>query len=191
MPKQKTETNNQQNKNSTAEGGSNENVDPLAGVSAQILESSKDLSAKLPVLGHVIWLYTQTSTHKYFSMVDVESRTLPALVLEQCKLYVQSDTGGLPMGFVSWARLSDEAEIKYMTTQRISPSDWKSGDNLWLIDIVTPYGNQEAIFRDLYNGLLKDEEIYFLFPKNGKDLKKTTLNELIENKDAHDAAEKQ
>jgi len=124
------------------------------------------------------------------TMVDVESRTLPALVLEQCKLYVQSDTGGLPMAFVSWARLSDEAEAKYMATQRISPSDWKSGDNLWLIDIVTPYGNQESIFRELYNDLLKGEDIYFLFPKNGNDLKKTTLNELIESKDARDEAEK-
>lgn len=151
----------------------------MESVAELVLEKSKGLSSKLPIVGHVAWLYSQTKTHKYFTFGDVEARILAPLMIKQCKLYVQSNSGGLPTGFISWARLSEEVEQKYIHTQRLSPSDWKSGDRLWMIDVLAPFGGQEAIFREACDSLLKGEEIHLLFPTGDNSFKKTTVNELI------------
>ena len=145
----------------------------------RILATTKDLSSKLPIVGHVCWLYSQTKTHKYFNFADIEPRILPPLLLKQCKLYVQGNMGSLPMGFVSWARLSEEAEQKYIHTQKLRPADWNSGDRVWIIDVLAPFGNQDTIFKELYHTLLKDEEIHLLFPDGKKGLKKKTVSEIL------------
>ncbi len=157
----------------------------------RILATTKDLSSKLPVVGHVCWLYSQTKTHKYFNFADIEPRILPPLLLKQCKLYIQGNMGSLPMGFVSWARLSEEAEQKYIHTQKLRPADWNSGDRVWVIDMLAPFGNQETIFKELYHSLLKDEEIHLLFPDGEKGMKKTTINQILADVDAMEQRKKQ
>ena len=53
---------------------------------------------------------------------------------------------GLPMCFATWAFLDDKAEARIRDNiKKLAPADWKSGDpakdgNLWLIDIVAPFG---------------------------------------------------
>ena len=39
-------------------------------------------------------------------------------------------------GFVNWAYLSKEVEKSYIKTSKIYKNEWKSGDYLWLYDIV-------------------------------------------------------
>lgn len=151
----------------------------LKSLEERILATTKDLSSKLPLVGHVCWLYSQAKTHKYFNFADIEPRILPPLLLKQCKLYIQGNMGSLPMGFVSWARLSEEAELKYIHTQKLRPEDWKSGDRVWVIDMLAPFGNQENIFKELHSSLLKDEEIHLMFPDGDKGMKKTTINEIL------------
>jgi cytolysin-activating lysine-acyltransferase len=90
----------------------------------------------------------------------------------------------LPVAFVSWARLSEEAEKKFITTQKLSPADWKSGDRLWLVDVVTPFGNQDRIFKELYQSIFKGEEIHMLFPREGGVTQKITINELLKAKES-------
>ncbi len=150
----------------------------------QVLEKSKKFAVKLPVLGHVAWLYSQLDSHKYFCMQDLEHRVIPALSLEQCKLYLQAKAGGLPTAFVSWARLSEEAEQKYINTQKLAPQDWKSGDRVWLIDVVAPWGGQDAIFKEIKEELLSDEDVHLLLPAGTSAFTKTTINELLKIKSA-------
>jgi hemolysin-activating ACP:hemolysin acyltransferase len=43
------------------------------------------------------------------------------------------------VGYAAWAWLSDEAEKKYIDySNSLEPSDWKSGENLWLVDVLAP-----------------------------------------------------
>lgn len=149
---------------------------------SQSLEKGKKFAAKLPVLGHVTWLYSQLDTHKYFCMQDIEHRLIPPLSLEQCKLYVQSEAGGLPVAFVSWAMLNEETEKKYLNTQKLGPQDWRSGDKAWLIDFVTPWGGQDSIFMELKEDLLAGHEIHLLMPDGDKQFNTTTINELLQMK---------
>lgn len=161
----------------------------IEALGTQVLEKSKEFATKLPVVGHVAWLYSQLDSHKYFCMQDLEHRVIPPISLEQCKLYVQMKTGGLPTGFVSWAYLNEESEAKYLNTQKLSPQDWRSGDRAWLIDVVAPWGGQDAIFHELKDDLLADKEVHLLLPNGASAFTATTINELLQiksdNKNKH------
>jgi len=79
--------------------------------------------------------------------------TIPPIALGQFRLWRKS---GLPLAFGSWAYLSDEAAARAKNDiRRLSPIDWKSGDNLILMDLIAPFGVGEAAMRELREGLLK------------------------------------
>jgi hemolysin-activating ACP:hemolysin acyltransferase len=50
----------------------------------------------------------------------------------------------VPRAFVSWAYLSEEAETRFLRGDRLTTQDWMSGDRLWLMDLVAPYGQGSA-----------------------------------------------
>ena len=144
----------------------------------KIVETSRDLAKKLPILGNVIWLYHQSTNHRYMFFRDIEHHLMPALTKDQYKLYLHSETGGLPMAFISWAYLSDEAEQIYLETQKIAPKDWDSGDNLWLIDAVSPFSESNALFQQAYQELFQDRQVNVLFPDENGVMQKSSLMEI-------------
>lgn len=149
------------------------------GIDEKSVQGASEVAKKLPLFGHVVWLYTQSPASRYYFIQDMESRVLPPIILEQCKLYLQTSGGSLPIAYVSWAYLSPEVEEKYLATQRIAPSDWKSGENLWLIDVLAPFGGEQAILKELFHDELKDREVYLLYPSPQGGLQKKSLSELI------------
>lgn len=153
----------------------------LQALTEKLLENSRDMAKKLPILGNVVWLYQQSSMHRYLFFRDIEHRLMPPLTTDQFKLYLHSKTGGLPIAFVSWAYLSDEAEEAYIETQRIAPSDWRSGKNLWLIDTVSPFAEGAQLFQQVYEELFIDKDVYVLAPDQNDRLQKTSLVELAKN----------
>lgn len=49
-----------------------------------------------------------------------------------------------PIGVAIWARLSDEVAERYSSgTGRLRPDEWTSGEQLWLIDLITPFADEE------------------------------------------------
>jgi len=53
---------------------------------------------------------------------------------------------------VTWAWLSDEVRDDIHKSGRVlSKQEWKSGDNLFFNDFVTPYGHLKEVIRDLKN----------------------------------------
>ncbi len=147
----------------------------------EVEDKSIDFAKKLPVFGHVMWLFTQSAPHKYYLIQDIESRVLTPILGEQCKLYMQTKTVGIPMAFVSWAFLSKEAEKRYIQTLRLAPSDWRSGENLWIIDVVCPFGGSEKIIGELYHTIFKDQSIYLLLPGKDGGLVKTTIQDIVKS----------
>lgn len=152
---------------------------PSSEMDQKAIEGASEVAKKLPLFGHVVWLYTQSATNRYYFIQDMESRVLPALILDQCKVYLQSTGGSLPIAYVSWAYLSAEAEEKFIATQKIAPSDWKSGDNLWLVDVLAPFGGEQPILKELFKGELADKEVFLLYPSAQGGLQKKSLSELV------------
>ena len=57
--------------------------------------------------------------------------------------------GGRIIGVATWAWLNDETAARMLADGGVAPGDWASGDQLWFIDVIAPYGDMRAISRDL------------------------------------------
>lgn len=117
---------------------------------------------KIPLLGAVTWLMMQQSSVRHTFISQLEWRVMPPLVLEQCKMYLRD---GAPVAFASWARLSDEAAIRYgQAPYQLMPSEWRSGEQVWLIDLIAPFGADKEVLRDLRENVLAGSNISRLSP---------------------------
>jgi cytolysin-activating lysine-acyltransferase len=105
-------------------------------------------SNRLTAIGHAVWLMSRSPVHKHLMITDLEWLVTPPIMLSQFRLW-QKD--GNPVGFASWAYLGEEAEERIVTKsiRRLMPTDWKSGENLWLIDFLSPFGGQEEMLKEL------------------------------------------
>lgn len=122
---------------------------------------------RLPAMGPVIMLYMQSSHRRFHFISDLEWLLLPPLVGGQCKLFMKKK---YPVSFISWAFLSEEVEKQlFQNGGKLRPEDWKSGDRLWVIDIVAPFGGVENMLRDIQKNEFPDQVIRLIAPdpKNG------------------------
>lgn len=165
------------------------NNEPLNELTKDALSQGDELAKKLPALGHVTWLYTQSAQHKHFFLQDLESRVLPALVTEQGKLFFKNEGTGLPLAYISWAYLSEEAEAHFMATQRISVSHWKSGDRVWLVDLITPFGGTTDVLKELVEKIHPGKDVFMLSPGDDGTVGKRTIAEILETQQQADKAD--
>ena len=100
----------------------------------------------------------QQSTTRYTLLSELEWRVMPALVLDQAKLYMREEA---PVAYVSWARLSDAAATRYrQAPHHVNHGDWKSGDQNWLIDLCTPFGGANDIITELRSTIFKGQALH-------------------------------
>jgi cytolysin-activating lysine-acyltransferase len=117
---------------------------------AQIAAATKEL-AKLPILGPAMWLFARDPQRKFTFVADLDWRLMPPLVLEQCKLLSKGD---LPWAFVTWASVSDAVDARLRSNAPIiAPHEWKSGEHLWLIDVVAPFGEAQVMAQQVVDQL--------------------------------------
>jgi cytolysin-activating lysine-acyltransferase len=99
------------------------------------------------VLGEVTWLMSQSPLHKQFFISDLEWLVMTPMMLQQFRLFYDQTK---PVGVVFWASLSEEVEARLATgSARMRPRDWKSGDRLWVLEVIAPFGKGEEMVRDL------------------------------------------
>ena len=120
------------------------------------------------MLGEMAWLLTQSPLHREFRIADLEWLVMPALAHEQ--FYVFRD-GDRPVGLALWAKCNKAAEAKLdrgmiEPENRLSLEEWKSGDRVWLVDLIAPFANAqnkhlEIMMADLIAGPLNGIEFRF------------------------------
>jgi len=133
-------------------------------------QHAKSLLAKLPLLGPVIWLYMHAPSHKHLFLTDVEWMIIPPMTLNQYKLYMKEEA---PLAYASWALVDEETEKRLLSGRiRLAPKDWKSGDRLWLIDLVAPFGGGKDVLKDIRDNVFPSRPIKQLVPDaNGKGVR--------------------
>ncbi len=117
---------------------------------------------KLPVAGPVVWLFMNTPGYKNLFIAELEWRLIPPLVLNQSKIYMKDEA---PLAYVSWAFVDDEVEKRLLQgDNKLSTSEWQSGENLWVIDLVTPFGGARDVMKDLMTNIFPDKKVRQLVP---------------------------
>lgn len=95
------------------------------------------------LFGGVVALLAASAVHRNWTVADLGRLIAPPIQLGQYAVIRRRDQ---ITAYGSWALLSEEAENGYVTGQRkIQPGDWRSGDRLWLIDLVAPHGEVREI----------------------------------------------
>lgn len=118
-----------------------ENTKPSAAGQKQVQTSPSKLVAA--VFGELISLFMRSPNHKYNTLTDLEWMVLPAVVSAQYRLAEATDKNSgqtLPVAAVLWASVSDELHQQFSENiqrpLRIKPNEWKSGENIWIMEMV-------------------------------------------------------
>ncbi|MBI2236468.1 MAG: PQQ-binding-like beta-propeller repeat protein [Magnetospirillum sp.] len=111
------------------------NPDNGAGKPFSILPSRR-------MFGAATMLMMASPQHRHLSLRELEWLLMPPIVFEQARIFLY---GLRPIGLVTWAYFSEEAETHLLSGSRLDPSEWRSGDRLWLMDVVAPFGGGNAM----------------------------------------------
>jgi cytolysin-activating lysine-acyltransferase len=97
------------------------------------------------ILGEITWLMTQSPRHKAIPLGDLEWLLMPAILLRQFRIFY---SGEQPVGVAVWA-LADDLVAKRIDARetRLAAVEWKSGDNMRIIDVVAPFGGEAEMRR--------------------------------------------
>lgn len=120
------------------------------------------------LLGEMTWLLTQSPLHKAMAISDLEWLIMPALIHEQFYLFRD---GQQPVGLALWAKCNPAAVAKLdkgmiEPKNRLTLDEWKSGDQVWLVDLIAPFATaenrqREIMIADLISKPLKGIEFRF------------------------------
>ena len=112
------------------------------------------------VLGEIVWLMSQSPLHKQFFVSDLEWFAMTPVLLEQFRLFYDKDK---PVGVVFWATVDAEVEARLSAgTTKLRPQDWKSGERLWVVEAVAPFGGAEEMVKDLKAKVFAKRTLKFL-----------------------------
>ncbi len=108
-------------------------------------------------LGEIVSLLVQSPAHRHLFLNDLEWLVVPPVMLRQFALFRQ---GPRPIAYASWATVSEVVEKRLAAGQpRLAPAEWRSGDRLWLMDMVAPFGGCDRLFAELRGRVLAGREI--------------------------------
>ena len=99
------------------------------------------------VLGEIAWLMTQSPRHKVIPFGDLEWLLMPAILLRQFRIFYK---GEQPVGVALWA-LADDLVAKRIDVgdRRLAAVEWKSGSNMRIVDVVSPFGGEAEMREQL------------------------------------------
>ena len=116
-------------------------------------------------LGEIVWLMSQSPAHKTFFISDLEWMIMVPVMLQQFRIFYDQQK---PIGVALWGFVNDEVEERLMGgNAKLKPQDWKSGNKLWVVEIIAPFGGHEAMLQDLKTQVFSEQEITFLRQPDG------------------------
>ena len=100
----------------------------------------------IEAIGKIVWLMGQSKAHQAHDVADLHRVVLPPVAFQQYRIW---ETEDYPVGYMSYALFNEEAEAAFISNSRfMEPEDWKSGDRLWLVDFIAPFGSVREIVRE-------------------------------------------
>ncbi|WP_443750085.1 toxin-activating lysine-acyltransferase [Asticcacaulis solisilvae] len=101
-------------------------------------------------LGSVTQILFDTE-RRAFRIYALAAQIWPAIRLRQIQIILNER--GVPVGYAVWAFLTQKTAQAMVLRDNFLPhlSEWNEGDQLWLIDVVAPYGHLKALVKTLRN----------------------------------------
>jgi cytolysin-activating lysine-acyltransferase len=95
----------------------------------------------------VVKLMQHSDVHKNLGVSDICRRFIPPIELSQYVIYAEGDD---LKAFASIGFFSDRVSDGFKAgTHKIQAEDWNSGPNIWLADVIAPFGHARQITRSV------------------------------------------
>ncbi|MEM6913687.1 MAG: toxin-activating lysine-acyltransferase [Pseudomonadota bacterium] len=109
----------------------------------RIIETGGEFPSKdqLAGLGDLAFVFVRAPSYQGVTVSALRAALEPAIDTGHFAVLRQDH---IPRAFISWAYLDEEAEARFLNGARLTTQDWISGDSLWLMDVVAPYGQGSA-----------------------------------------------
>lgn len=96
------------------------------------------------LIGEITALMMASKVHRQYQIRDIADVIFPAINLGQYKIF--RNASRQPIGLVTWGRFSVEVEKKYLKGNPVlSEKELASGDRLYFLDFVAPYGHAKQV----------------------------------------------
>lgn len=111
------------------------------------------------VLGEITWLLSQSPVHKNLFIGDLEWMVMPPVLVEQFRIFYGPESPG---AVAIWAMVSEETNARLEGgASKLRPDEWTGGDIPWLIELITPFGAQEEVLKDLETSVFDGKTFKF------------------------------
>lgn len=88
------------------------------------------------VLGEIVTLLAQSPAHKHLFVADLDWFIGPPMMVGQFRVIYAEER---PVALALWASVSEEVDKELLAGRmRLKPTEWKSGDRLWLMELIAP-----------------------------------------------------
>lgn len=122
---------------------------------------SGEAFSEAEALGSSVWLWMHSSEHRDAPLQVLSTLLLPAIKTGQFILMVEN---AKPVFFLSWAMLNEEAESRYLNNPPhcMREADWNSGERMWILDWIAPFGHSRKMKRLLERDLFPQRWMRYL-----------------------------
>lgn len=91
---------------------------------------------RLRIHGDFLFLAMRSDHHRQMSVATLREAIEPPILLGQYHVF---RFDGIPRGLFTWGLLGPQAEEKLVSGDGLAARDWRSGPNLWIVDLMSPY----------------------------------------------------
>jgi cytolysin-activating lysine-acyltransferase len=128
-------------------------------------------------LGWLSFLASFCPMHRRFPQEGLSRLFLPA-INNDCVRFFRNDDGHICAALI-WARLSDDVSQR-MIYDQVPPDarEWDSGENLWFLDILAPFGHGGMVARHIARNP-PDGPFYFARLGKGGAVKKVVRGDAL------------
>lgn len=129
--------------------------------------------------GAAAWLLSHDPVYRDASLRVLETAVGTALRLGQYKIYRKE---GVPFAYASWAYLSPEIADRVISGgMGLRPSEWQSGNELWVVDLKAPFGGEEVVREDIQSRVFKKTALRNLGASRLADMTDPTIQDPMED----------
>lgn len=111
------------------------------------------------LIGEALYLYAHLAQRHNYTVADVTTDVALPITLNQYRMYWINQS---PVGFATWCYVSDDVLARLVNDDyvELTVGDWRGGHNIWLMDLLAPFGHGAAIVNDLRRGVFANATVH-------------------------------
>jgi cytolysin-activating lysine-acyltransferase len=124
-----------------------------------MIEQASGAPDQFKLVGEALYIYAHLEQRQNYTVSDITTHVTLPIVLNQYRMYWIDKT---PVGFATWCYVSDAMLARLINDDRVemTADDWRGGRNIWLMDLLAPFGHGAAMVNDLRRGIFANATVH-------------------------------